>query len=529
MPKSTYVQDVRIYKMGRDGLDCDLIYPYNAPNIETTYGINLLNLIRKSILAVLIASYSLTLYAEVPALATQFERAQAGEQSPGGATSSKKRNKRAFLQSAANLSFEHRLDFKIGESIFDKLWVFSPSSTQASDGLGPLHNARSCMGCHIRGGRGHVPEGNWPADNSISMLMRLSIPAQNAAQQALLDSGKAPFIPEPTYGTQLQDFALQGMNAEGRIHIEYQERTVLLKDGTKVSLRAPKYKVVDLGYGPLHPKTQLSVRVANPMIGLGLLEAIAARDILSLTDADDSNEDGISGRANWVWQESSQSLALGRFGWKAGNPTLEQQNSGAFATDMGLSTSLFKQRYAGDCTVLQVACLKAPDGRSKHLGDLEVAPQMSTAMALFVRNIAVPKRIDVASAAVLAGKAIFYKSGCIACHQPAFITADTEFKEQAKQLIWPYTDMLLHDMGEALADHRPEFKATGFEWRTAPLWGIGLTAKVSGETEFLHDGRARSLLEAILWHGGEAQASRDNVVNMSGTLRAQLITFLESL
>lgn len=489
----------------------------------------MLNLIRKSILAVLLSSCTFAVNAQIPAAAVQFEKAQLGEQLPGGATSSKKRNKRAFLQSAANLRFEHRLDFKIGESIFDKLWVFSPSSTQASDGLGPLHNARSCMGCHIRGGRGHVPEGNWPVDNSISMLMRLSIPAQNAAQQALLDSGKVPFIAEPTYGAQLQDFALQGMKAEGRIHIDYKQQVVHLKDGTEVALRVPSYKVVDLGYGPLHPETQLSVRVANPMLGLGLLEAIAERDILSLEDADDANQDGISGRANWVWQESDQSLALGRFGWKAGNPSLEQQNSGAFATDMGLSTPLFKQRYAGDCTASQVACLNAPDGRSVHLANVEVAPQMDTAMALFVRNIAVPKRVDVDSADVLAGKQVFYKSGCAACHQAAFVTADNAAQEQAGQLIWPYTDMLLHDMGEGLADHRPEFKATGFEWRTAPLWGIGLTAKVSGKTEFLHDGRARSLLEAIIWHGGEAQLSRDKVVTMNGELRAQLITFLESL
>ena len=489
----------------------------------------MLNTINKLLLGTLLVTVSLAVHAAVPALSMQFEAAQAGEQLPGGSTSSNRRDRRAFLQSAANLSFEHRLDFKIGESIFDKLWVFSPSSTQASDGLGPLHNARSCMGCHLRGGRGHVPQGNWPQDNSISMLMRLSIPAQNSRQQALLDSGKVPFIAEPTYGAQLQDFALQGLKAEGRIHITYTERQVRLKDAAPITLRVPHYQVSDLGYGPMHADTQFSVRVANPMLGLGLLEAIPAADILSLEDVEDKNGDGISGRANLVWQQSSQSIVLGRFGWKAGNPSLEQQNSAAFFTDMGLSTELFKDRYAGDCTERQLACLAAPDGRSAHLADVEVAPQMSAALLLFVRNIAVPKRHQVSDAKVLAGKELFYTSGCAGCHRPAFVTGASAAKEQANQLVWPYTDMLLHDMGEGLADHRPEFKATGLEWRTAPLWGIGVTKQVSAKTEFLHDGRARSLLEAILWHGGEAQRSRDRVVNMSEAQRAQLLTFLESL
>jgi len=265
------------------------------------------------------------------------------------------------------------------------------------------------------------------------------------------------------------------------------------------------------------------------MIGLGLLEAIDESDILSLEDADDLDNNGISGRANKVWRESSQSVVLGRFGWKAGNPDIVQQNSAAFASDMGLSTALFKEHYAGDCTKAQTSCIDAPDGRSSHLGDLEVAEPMSKVLELFVRNIGVPKRRQAGDDKVLAGKQLFYASGCVDCHRPSFVTSTSAPKEQAGQLIWPYTDMLLHDMGEGLADHRPEFKANGFEWRTAPLWGIGLSEKVSGKTHFLHDGRARSLLEAILWHGGEAQNSRDKVANMSDLQLDQLIIFLESL
>ena len=465
----------------------------------------------------------------VPEAAVDFTRAEADEQFPGGTSTSDKRGKRAFLQPAANLSFENKLDFKIGQSIFAKLWVFSPSSTSASDGLGPLHNARSCMGCHIRGGRGHVPEGNWPIDNAISMLMRLSIEPQNSQQRALLASGKIPFIAEPSYGAQLQDFAMQGMPAEGRINISYRELPQTLADGTIVSLRQPSYSITELNFGPLHPATKTSVRIANPMLGLGLLEAISERDILSLVDAEDANEDGISGRPNRVWQQRSQSIVLGRFGWKAGNPSISQQNSAAFATDMGLSTLLFKDAYRGDCTVVQQQCMDAPDGRSAHLAGLEVAPQMSQMLDLFVRNIAVPRRRNVADTQVLAGKRLFYDSACSACHQPNFITGEDAGAEQAGQLIWPYTDLLLHDMGEGLADHRPEFQASGSEWRTAPLWGLGSTAAVSGKTEFLHDGRARTLLEAILWHGGEATASRNKVVNMSRSQRAALLAFLESL
>ena len=387
------------------------------------------------------------------------------------------------------------------------------------------------MGCHIGGGRGHVPLGNWPQDNAISMLMRLSIAPQNEHQKQLLANSKVPSIAEPNYGSQLQDFAMQGMLAEGRINIEYKEQTIELNGGQKAMLRYPTYSITDLNYGALHPTTMTSVRVANPMIGLGLLEAIDEQDLLALEDIDDLDGDGISGKANRVWQHSSKSVEIGRFGWKAGSPSVDQQNSSAFATDMGLSTVLLGNSHQGDCTELQTRCINAPDGRSSHLAGVEVAPQMSEVLLTFVRNIGVPKRLNIDDSEILAGKAVFYQTGCTSCHQPKFITkTSTDIEpEQAGQLIWPYTDLLLHDMGPALADNRPEFAANGSEWRTAPLWGIGKTAAVSGKTEFLHDGRARSLLEAILWHGGEAQVIRDKVVNMKNGRRTQLIKFLESL
>ncbi|WP_290697103.1 di-heme oxidoredictase family protein [Amphritea sp.] len=453
-----------------------------------------------------------------------------GEALPGGSTTHHKQlNINAFSQSSANMSFENELNFKLGNGIFKKIWVPAPSSTTASDGLGPLYNARSCQRCHLKDGRGHPPEANWPEDNAVSMFLRLSIPPQNDAQRQLLDSGKASVIPEPTYGGQLQDLAINGLAGEGRMVINYSETTVTLADGAQVRLRHPEYSISNLSYGPLHPQTMLSPRVAPPMIGLGLLEAIDLADIEALADPDDANKDGISGRPNRVWNSFTQQQDLGRFGWKAGNPTLIQQAVGAFSGDMGISTP-FAPTAAGDCTNHQTDCLRQPDGNTPLQDNAEASAEMVKLVEFYSRNLAPPARPDFDKPTVLQGKAVFHQSGCAACHQPSFTTASREdMPEQSDQLIWPYTDLLLHDMGEGLADHRPEFLASGSEWKTPPLWGIGLTKTVSGHSYFLHDGRAKNLLEAVLWHGGEGAAARDRVINLQTTERNALMTFLESL
>lgn len=461
---------------------------------------------------------------------TDFSQPEPGEQYPGGSTSHTKRHdKKAFSHPSANMRFEQTLDFKIGNGIFRKIWVSSPSSTTASDGLGPLYNARSCMRCHVRDGRGHPPEGNYPDDNAVSMFLRLSIPAQNDSQREALASSRVAVIPEPTYGGQLQDFAIQGLPIEGRMHIRYTEQQINLSGGETAQLRTPTYSITDLGFGPLHPDTQLSPRIAPPMIGLGLLEAIPEAAIRANADANDQNNDGISGRANTVWDRVSQQTALGRFGWKAGMPTLDQQNSGAFNGDIGISNALFSAP-GGDCTDHQPLCLNAPNGNTPAQDNLEASRVMSQLLLFYSRNLAVPARPDFNKPDVLAGKAVFYRSGCQACHTPSFRTAaDAPGAEQRNQLIWPYSDLLLHDMGEGLADNRPEYQANGREWRTPPLWGIGLTKIVNGHSNFLHDGRARSLLEAVLWHGGEAAAAQQAVITMPKQDRANLIRFLESL
>ncbi len=462
----------------------------------------------------------------VTALTTDFTKPQRFEEkSAGAATVRVRRDADAFSQSSGNITFEDELNFKVGNGLFRKLWVSSPSSTLASDGLGPLFNARSCQRCHIKDGRGHPPES--AQDNAISMFLRVSIPG--APQDAISEiEGYLASRPDPTYGTQLQDFAVQGHPSEYRLEITYEEEIVTLADGVQVSLRHPTYVAADLGYGPLHPDAMLSPRVAPQMIGLGLLEAIPAADILAGADPEDRDGDGISGRPNVVWSAVHDKPMLGRFGWKAGNPTILEQSASAFVGDIGISNPVFTAG-AGECTDLQADCKAAVHGD----GDdriYEIDAEGLDLVTFYSRNLGVPARRDVADPQVLRGKEVFNETRCTACHTPSFVTHRlNEQPEQSFQLIWPYTDMLLHDMGPDLADNRPEARATGTEWRTPPLWGIGLTQQVSGHTYFLHDGRARSILEAVLWHGGEASGQRDAVVEMSTADRDALIAYLESL
>ena len=464
--------------------------------------------------------------AAVTAIATDFTAPHRFEEKPAGAATVRAMtNADAFSQPSGNITFEDQLDFRVGNGLFRKLWVSSPSSTLASDGLGPLFNARSCQRCHIKDGRGHPPEN--ANDNAISMFLRVSIPAPTDAQITEIQDYIAT-LPDPNYGSQMQDFAVQGHASEYRLDITYDDELVMLADGTEVSLRHPTYNAADLGYGLLHADAMLSPRVAPQMIGLGLLEAIPTANILANADPDDLNDDGISGRPNVVWSVEFDQPMLGRFGLKAGSPTIMEQSAAAFAGDIGISSPLFPAG-AGECTAAQTVCQNAIHGDGDDRGT-EIDAEGMDLVTFYSRNLAVPARRDADDPQVLHGKEVFYNSGCTSCHTPSFVTHRLEDQpEQSFQLIWPYTDMLLHDMGEDLADNRPEARATGQEWRTPPLWGIGLTEQVSGHTYFLHDGRARSLLEAVLWHGGEAQVQRDAVTEMTTADRDALIRFLESL
>jgi len=461
----------------------------------------------------------------ITAPTTDFTKAEAFEARPAGAaTTARATNPKVFKSASANMAFERRMEFLLGEALFEKLWVSAPSSTKASDGVGPLYNARSCARCHPNAGRGHPPKNS--ADSATSMFLRLSILGGDGVAEI---EGYIATLPEPTYGRQLQDVSVGGLAPEGKVFVTYQESKIMLQGGKTITLRAPSYEVRNLGYGDFHKDTLFSPRVAPQMIGLGLLEAIPASDILAGADPDDANGDGISGRAQIILSPEYDKPMLGRFGLKAGAATVYQQSSGAFHGDIGISTPLFPAGW-GECTQTQVDCRNAPDGNSSVNGDLEIPADAMRAVSFYAENLAVPARREADDPVVLRGKKLFYESGCSNCHRPKFVTHRLpERPEQSFQLIWPYSDLLLHDMGEGLADHRPEARASGTEWRTAPLWGIGMTKQVSGHSYFLHDGRARNLIEAVLWHGGEAETAKNTVIDMTKTDRNALITFLESL
>jgi CxxC motif-containing protein (DUF1111 family) len=419
--------------------------------------------------------------------------------------------KNAFTQAAENLVGERRDPFFDGDSTFNRNWTTAPASTSANDGLGPTFNARSCSSCHFKDGRGRPP---FSEDEPMSsMLIRLSVPG--------VDEHGGP-KPEPVYGGQLNPLGILGVAGEGDPRVVTTSKTGQYDDGSSFELSVPSYELRDLAYGDLAEDVMLSPRTAPQMIGLGLLSAIDEADLLANADPDDANQDGISGRPNRVWDVGNQVVAVGRFGWKANQPRLEQQNAGAFVGDIGITSSLFPTQ---NCTDAQPECLAAVSG-----GEPEVDDRHLEQVDYYSKYLAVPARRDYSDAQVLKGEALFGQLGCSGCHTPTFKTADlVDSPELSRQTIHPYTDLLLHDLGDDLADNRPDFEADGNEWRTPPLWGIGLFKDVNGHTRYLHDGRARNLEEAVLWHGGEARTSTDAFKALAQGERDALLRFLGSL
>jgi CxxC motif-containing protein (DUF1111 family) len=432
-----------------------------------------------------------------------------GEELSGGATTVFDTSRSAYSFSARNLTFDERSRFLVGNNFFGDNWVIAPSSTSARDGLGPLFNAISCGSCHLFDGRGAPPEGD---DEMVSMLVRLSVPGESE------HGGPRP---EPTYGGQLQPRAIPGVSPEAATRITWEEIPGAYADGEPYVLRRPQVALRELGYGPMASDVMTSARVAPPVYGLGLLEAVPDEALLALADPEDADGDGISGRVNHVWDHALAREAIGRFGWKASEPTVAQQIAGALLGDMGLTTALFPTH---SCTEAETACRDAPDG-----GAPEVTDEVMGFLVFYGRTLAVPARRDVGDPEVLRGRALFHAAGCASCHRPVLETGAHEVAALADQRIRPFTDLLLHDMGDGLADGRPDFEASGTEWRTPPLWGIGLLETVNRHQLLLHDGRARGLAEAILWHGGEAEAARESFRSMSRDERDALIRFLESL
>lgn len=429
----------------------------------------------------------------------------------GGQTTIFNTTPNAFGQPAPGLERMDELFFFVGNSFFNQNWVTAPASTTARDGLGPFFNSRSCAGCHFKDGRGRAPE--FAGESPTGFLVRLSIPGK--------DLHHAP-IPDPSYGGQLQNHALEGIAVEGRVQISYTEVAGVFADGTAYSLRQPTYTLTDLAYGEADAEIMLSPRVANQMIGLGLLEAIPDATLLALADPTDRDGDGISGRPNYVWDRYNSQMAIGRFGWKANQPHLLQQVASAFAGDMGITTAFLPD---ANCTAAQTACQAAPNGGAPEIDDDDFLK-----VVLYASALAVPARRNWDDPIILQGKQLFTELGCASCHTPQQETGiHPTIPALSHQTIFPYTDLLLHDMGEGLADGRPDFQASGTEWRTPPLWGIGLFATVNGHTNYLHDGRARDLLEAVLWHGGEAANAQQQFLQLDQAKRDALIAFLHSL
>lgn len=433
----------------------------------------------------------------------------------GGAATVANDTRMAYAQALPALHGDREDDFFVGNAIFNRSWVTAPASVVQADGLGPLFNATNCSACHLKDGRGRPPKSD--DEPFTSMLIRLGLSEADAQGAALGD---------PMYGGQLQDNGIPGVPPEARPRVSYVEQPGAFADGTPYSLRKPTYVLESLAYGPLAPGVQLSPRVAPAVFGLGLLAAISDQTLAALADPDDRDDDGISGRLNHVWDLLRGERVIGRFGWKANQPTILQQTAAAFQNDMGISARPFLEQ---PCGARQTACAAQPTGEDLP-GAPEVTDQQLASVVHYMHTLAVPARRNLDDPAVKRGKKLFVGAGCDGCHVPKLRTSVlADFPELSNQTIRPYTDLLLHDMGEGLADGRPDFEASGSEWRTPPLWGIGLVETVNQHAFFLHDGRARGLLEAILWHGGEADAARIVVQKLSAADRAALIAFLQSL
>ncbi len=417
----------------------------------------------------------------------------------------------AFRLHRVGMNSAEVADFNYGRGLFRHFWEPVEYSDGTSSGFGPLFNANACVACHIRDGRGRPPQAG--SLEATSFVMRLGTGSEER-------DGYNVVVPDPVYGFQFQDQAISGVPAEGRISVSYHEREVELAGGEVVSLRMPSYELVELGYGPLSPELRLGPRVAPPVIGLGLLENIPVAALIAAQDPNDINGDGISGEINWSLPDKDGARLPGRFGWKLTTTSVREQSENAAAADMGFSTPQNAQK-AGDCTRAQSLCLASAD--ADHFGKpSEIMETEMRFIAFYAANLAVPPRRGTGSSEVIRGEALFADIGCAACHSPLQ-------PQQDGQTIAPYTDLLLHDMGEGLADGIAVGAASEREWRTAPLWGIGLTEIVSGHTFFLHDGRARNLTEAILWHGGEGEAARNLFAALEAGQRQNLLAFLNSL
>jgi CxxC motif-containing protein (DUF1111 family) len=400
------------------------------------------------------------------------------------------------------------MDAVLGKALFERLWVSAPSSTKAADGLGPLFNARACSSCHQGGGRATIAlqEGDLPASAGLTLRV-------GAAKDGTL-------VPHAILGSQVQTFAVPGLAPEGSLRLTFESRTETLSDGMMIELRRPRLAIA--GPNTLSDLAWISPRLAPDLHGAGLLERVPLSWLAAQADPDDLDTDGISGSIV-MGQYGEQDLGPGRFGWKGDEPDLAHQVSAAFHFDLGLSTPLRWEPW-GDCTSAE--CRAAPQGAVK--GGVEVESKVVSLVASYLRALPAPASPD--SPGTDCGRALFAAIGCSACHAS---NVPAELPSGQTRWFTPYTDLLVHDMGHGLADRAADDSmstaAGAREWRTAPLWGLGKRAAAQEGANLLHDGRARSILEAIMWHGGEAAAAKQRAAELSAQDRAALIAFLESL
>ena len=396
----------------------------------------------------------------------------------------------SFVQPAANLSLRRRGGFEAGLQFFQLIWEPSPNRSEI-DGLGPTYNERSCIACHRRNGRGGTP-----FEDRSGMLLRF---------------GDAYGGVDPVYGGQLQTVSVSGVDIEGDLVAELGPS---IEHPLGVSLTPVRYFADRLSMGPLSVGINQSPRITPQLVGMGLIDAIPMASIVALEDAQDLNQDGVSGRA------ARDNMGILRFGWKATQRTVLTQCASAFVNDMGITSPL--QPFE-NCPPAQETCSSAA---SHHLDIDEVRLQ---ATATYVSLLGVPAHRHVNADDYQRGALLFDQVGCATCHHPDFVTGESIEPELSDQHIWPYSDFLLHDMGEALDDGVAEGDASSAEWRTPPLWGIGLLSDVNGALHLMHDGRARSVEEAILWHGGEASRSVSAFASLEKHQRIALITFVNAL
>ena len=405
----------------------------------------------------------------------------------------------AYSSPAENLSGALLAKHIEGDTEFGAIFVTAPAPL--NPGLGSVYNNSSCIKCHPSDGRGKLLVND--INGFTSLLLRISIPG--------VDENQGP-LPVPGYGTQLQNHALPGFLPEVSYELNITEHSEFLADGTMVSLRKPNFSISDT-YLSLPTNYMLSPRIAPPIFGMGLLEAIPESDILAAADENDADGDGISGKPNYVFNPNSQQMELGRFGWKANAPTVHIQVASAYHDDMGITSPVFPLDEYDD---------GQPD-------DPEISAEILDIVITYCQTLAVPAARNVEDKQVKKGYRIFQDIQCAKCHIPQQRTLNAQLEALSNQIIFPFTDMLLHDMGPELADNRPDYAASGREWKTRPLWGIGLQQIVNGHTEFLHDGRARNITEAIMWHGGEAEVAKNNFMNLSTQDREALLLFINSL